>query len=248
MRRVIVTALCAAAFLFMRPEPAHAWFDWIDQLSGPGPFAGIDFQWRLVCVKDPNVANATTTDQLKATDLRSLDNFEGGAKVLAGIFGAGCVPPKQHDVHPIGSLNFRIARYWSTSNHLEYAPGVAAPAVNLWQYETSYSTFVDGAKTFEITMGMGASVFSGDGFDSMTRAYFRPVMLTFTPGGRLARTSGTPGKGSAGRSLARAMSLSTGIVYMPKGFNAANFGAVGTYKTDHELLLTAAVSLDLSRF
>ena len=241
MRRVIVTALCAAAFLFMRPEPAHAWWDWIDQLSGPGPFQGIDFQWRVVCIKDPNVANTATTDQLNKSDLRSLDNFEGGAKVLAGIFGAGCVAPKQHDVHPIGSVNFRIARYWSTSNHLQYATGVKAPTVNMWQYESSYSTFVDAAKMVEVTMGMGASVLSGDGVDSMTRLYFRPVMLTLTPGGRLSR-------GSIGNKLGRSVSLSTGVIYMPKGFHAGNFGSVGTYSTDHELLLTASLSMDLSRF
>ena len=52
MRRVIVTALCAASFLFILPKPAHARWDWIDQLSGPGPFQGIDFQWRIARVPD----------------------------------------------------------------------------------------------------------------------------------------------------------------------------------------------------
>ena len=41
----------------------------------------------------------------------------------------------------------------------------------------------------------------------------------------------------------RALSLSTGIFYMPKGFDAKDFGALpGTFHTDKELLATAAIS------
>lgn len=237
MRRVIVTALCAASFLFMLPKPAHAWFDWIDQLSGPGPFIGFDLQWRLVCTADP-VARAGKDPG--DSSLRSLDSFDGKAKVLAGIFGAGCLG--QPDVHPESSLNFKVARLWSLDNHLQYASGVKAPTVNIWQLEPSYSTFVDDKKTVELTMGMGVSMLTGDGFDSMTRLYFRPVMLTLTPGGRLSRSN-------FGNKLARSLNVSTGILYIPKGFDAEDFGAVpGTFHTDRELLLTASVSVDLSRF
>lgn len=246
MRRVTVTALCAAFFLFMRPAPAHAWFDWIDQLSGPGPFQGLDFQWRVACIADPNVQSTADRKDPGTSSLRSLDSFDGGAKVVAGIFGAGCLG--QHKVHPVASLNFRVARLWSMNNNLQYAGGGEGPTVNMWQFEPSFSTFVDDAKVVELTVGMGTSVLSGDGFNSMTRLYFRPVMLTITPGGRLPRKDGQ-GNSSAGRSFSRALSISTGLFYMPKGFDAEDFGAVpGTFHTDKELLLTAAVSLDLSRF
>jgi len=236
MRRVIVTALCAAAFLFMRPEPAHAWWDWIDQLSGPGPFQGIDFQWRVACVDEK-----LTDRNSKSPDgsLRSINSFDPGApRVLAGIFGAGCL--NNHNANPVSSFNVRVARYWSTENHLPYARGVTAPTVNLWQTEASYSAFVDPKKMVELTMGVGLSSFSGDGFDTLQRVYFRPVMLTLTPGGRLDY--------SGFNRVARAMSVSTGVIYMPKGFKAKDFGAVGPYATENELLLTASVSFDLSRF
>ena len=241
MRRVIVTALCAASFLFMVPRPAHAWFDWIDQLSGPGPFAGVDFQWRLACVQDDQVLVADRQNPDPGdSHLRSLDSFGDGApKVLAGIFGAGCLG--KPSANPESSLNLRVAKLWSIDNHLQYASGVTAPKVSIWQLEPSYSTFVDDKKMVELTMGMGVSVLSGNGFDSMTRLYFRPVMLTLTPGGRLKR--------GGFNSVTRGMSLSTGVIYMPKGFDAKDFGAVpGTFHTDNELLLTASVSYDLSRF
>jgi hypothetical protein len=252
MRRVIVTALCAASFLFMIPEPAHAWWDWIDQLSGPGPFQGFDLQWRVVCVEDDKVTTTNSPDPGKE-HLRSLKSFGPpdpetgelktlGAKLrVAGALAAGAGCLNNFNISPASSFNFRIARYWSTSNHLEYPSDAKVPTVNMWQYESSYSTFVDDAKLVELTVGMGASVLFGENFDSMTRFYVKPVMLTFTPGGRLTRSN-------LGNKLARSLSVSTGAIYMPKGFHAENFGSVGTYRTDHELLLTASASLDLSRF
>jgi hypothetical protein len=53
MRRVVVIALCAVSFLITLPAPAHAWWDWLEEYSGPGPFTGFDFQWRLACINDP---------------------------------------------------------------------------------------------------------------------------------------------------------------------------------------------------
>ena len=53
MRRVIVIALCALSFLVALPAPAHAWFFWLDEYSGPGGFIGFDVQWRIACINDP---------------------------------------------------------------------------------------------------------------------------------------------------------------------------------------------------
>ena len=52
MRRIIVIALCVLSFLVSLPAPAHAWWDWLDEFSGPGPFTGFDLQWRLACIND----------------------------------------------------------------------------------------------------------------------------------------------------------------------------------------------------
>ena len=44
------------------PAPAFAWFDWLDQLSGPGPFSGADFEAKFLCVmKRPSAALAVNT-------------------------------------------------------------------------------------------------------------------------------------------------------------------------------------------
>lgn len=244
MRRVFVTVLCAVSFLFMVPAPAHAWWDWLDELTGPGPFTGPDLQWRIVCIQDPALAASDSTDPGTSV-LRSLESFDSSRmkQVSAAVFGAGCL--LQPTVNPVASLNFRVARLWSVDNHLEYSGGTA-PRVNVWQYEPSFSTFVDDAKSVEITAGIGWSVFSGDRFDSTTRFYLRPVLLTITPGARLGRRAGGS---SLGNKFARSLSVSTGMVIMPKGFDARDFGAIaGTFHTDKEILATASVTLDLSRF
>jgi hypothetical protein len=49
MRRVIVIALCVLAFVITLPAPAHAWWYWLDELSGPGPFTGPQFDFRIAC-------------------------------------------------------------------------------------------------------------------------------------------------------------------------------------------------------
>jgi len=248
MRRVIVTALCAAFFLFMRPAPAHAWWDWLDQLSGPGPFQGVDFQWRLICAQDESVYRIDSKDP-GVSSLRSLASFDKGkARTFAAILGAGCVGPGQHHINPVSSLNFKVAKLWSTDNHLQYAGGAEGPTVHVWQFEPNFSTFVDEKRLLELTVGMGVSVLSGSGFDSMTRLYFRPVTLTLTPGGRRSR-GGADDKPGLNDRLVRSLNMSAGIVYMPKGFDAENFGALpGTFHTDNEMLATFAISVDISRF
>jgi hypothetical protein len=64
MRRVIVTIVAVLALQGAFPQPAHAWWDYIEQLSGPGPLRGFDIEARLVCwmqrPKDPEIFRITT--------------------------------------------------------------------------------------------------------------------------------------------------------------------------------------------
>ena len=80
--RHLVIATCCVVVQLATPAPAQAWWEWLDQLSGPGPFTGWDFQWRVKCIPDTRVG---------AADL-SLANIESsGQRKLARIFGAGCL-------------------------------------------------------------------------------------------------------------------------------------------------------------
>jgi hypothetical protein len=48
-RRWYLTALVCLAMQLLAPRPAHAWWGWLDNLSGPGPWWGPEFDFRLVC-------------------------------------------------------------------------------------------------------------------------------------------------------------------------------------------------------
>ena len=49
-RRILTTILFAALVVLAVPTSAHAWWEYIEQLSGPGKFYGWDVQVRLFCL------------------------------------------------------------------------------------------------------------------------------------------------------------------------------------------------------
>jgi hypothetical protein len=51
-RRWIVVGLGCLAMHLAAPRPAFALFEWLDHLSGPGPFRGAEFQFRILCAMD----------------------------------------------------------------------------------------------------------------------------------------------------------------------------------------------------
>jgi hypothetical protein len=253
MRRLGLIVICCATFQLMVPTPAQAWWGWLDQLTGPGPFTGYYLHYRLACIQDKDLQPSNDIRPIENAS-RSLHSFGrqegdktevGKREVAAAILGAGCL--FQPKANPIASLNFRISQLWSVDNRLQYAGGAKVPTVTDWQFEPSFSTFVDRRKLVQLTTGLGLMVFSGDGFDTFKRFYFRPLEVTISPGAvkgedsRATRDNGTK--------FIRALSLSLGFVIIPKGFDAADFGAMpGTFHVDKDILTTATITLDLSRF
>ena len=215
--RHFAIATCCVVMQLAAPAPAHAWWEWLDQLSGPGPFTGVDVQWRVKCITE-------TRDG--ATHLEATNIKPTVGRVLAQLAGAGCLfEPK---TNPLGSLNISIGRMWSIHNDLPYAPGQATPQVKITRFEPTLSMFVDAKKYIEITSGLGVMWLSGDGFERFHRYYWRPVAVTITPGEKAA-------------------SIRLGLLVTTKGFQASDFGATGTFHTDKEVLGTAEVTVDLAR-
>ena len=218
--RHLVIATCCVVVQLAAPAPAQAWWEWLDQLSGPGPFTGLDIQWRVKCIPDNRAASI-------AENL-SLENIEPGkGRNWARFLGAGCLFEKAN-VNPLGSLNLSIGWMRSIENDLQYAGG-DKPVVHLTRFEPSLSVFVDSRKFVEITSGYGLMLVRGKRFDGFHRFYWRPVAVTITPG-------------------AKAASIRLGLLLATKGFDATDFGATpGTFHTDKEVLGTAEVTVDLTR-
>jgi hypothetical protein len=248
MRRLSLIAVACTLFGIVTAVPAEATGPgWIDQLSGPGPFVSLDIQWRLACIQDSQVPKTTPTDPPGNDEtgaLRSLDSFEKGwTRSLAALGGAGCLIG--HDKRPSGSFNFKVAHWWSVNNDLKYSD-TYDHGVRVWELEPNFATFVDSSRFFEINSGAGVLFIRGEGFDSFHRFYLKPIQITIYPGTTLRKA----GEGSAGgvRAL-RPFGLSFGILMMPKGMDATDFGAIpGTFHTDKEIQATFAVTWDLSRY
>src|SRR5690349_19899678 len=53
MRRVALTVFSTALMLVSFPRPAAAWWEFLEELSGPGWWRGFDIDARLFCLVDP---------------------------------------------------------------------------------------------------------------------------------------------------------------------------------------------------
>jgi len=168
--RHLVIATCCVVVQLAAPAPAQAWWEWLDQLSGPGPFMGWDVQLRLVCIPETRAG---------AIDI-SLDGITPGKQRLARALGSGCLFDKR--VNPMGSLNFAFGQVYSVRNELEYAPGFDKPVVTMTKFEPSLSMFADASKRIEITSGLGVLVFHGSGFDTFAHYYWSPLRVTISIG------------------------------------------------------------------
>ena len=49
MRRLYVSLVLAGLFQMLSPAPAQAWWEWLDELSGPKGLKGPQFEARLAC-------------------------------------------------------------------------------------------------------------------------------------------------------------------------------------------------------
>lgn len=69
--RAFRATLGVLAVSLLLASPAHAWWGWLDDLSGPGPFWGAEFDFRIVCLmEDPPWAEAFAEAQVAAALLQ----------------------------------------------------------------------------------------------------------------------------------------------------------------------------------
>ncbi len=83
-RWVAVGVLCAAVQLGS-PIRAYALFEWLDHLSGPGPFRGIEFQFKLFCLMDQPDPTTAGEAVLTARDLTERVFIEPSARREPGV-------------------------------------------------------------------------------------------------------------------------------------------------------------------
>jgi len=164
--RTLKAAIFVVAFVLLIPARAHAWWDWLDQLSGPGPFSGWDLQYRVFCFED--------TD---GPDIK-LRNVPDSGRPLARFAGVGCV--FDQDKNPLASLNITVGQFYTVKNDIQ--PDKTRDRVTMTRFEPSIGVFVDRKKIVEVQTGVGVLVVHGPAFKTFERFYWKPIQLNITPG------------------------------------------------------------------
>lgn len=242
MRRVFVTLMLVAGFQLLAPTPAHAFWRWIDEWSGPGPFNGIGVEWRLVCIKDyvPGTDGTRGTENVEV-DRGTLTSEEKAKRVAVAVIGTGCIfQPAVRT--PRASFNVETAYLWSKGNRLQYtlSPRPADTSVHILQFEPSVSLHLDqnlGRDFMEVGFGFGVERISGPA-GSFTRAIIEPIRWDVRP---LAFLWDTHPKWNI-------VALRLGLMVVPRGFDATDFGAdPGSFHQSIEVLPTLGMIVDLRK-
>jgi hypothetical protein len=224
MKRHRLALVLSTVFCLFVPSVAHAGlWELIDGLSGPGPFQGTTFEWRLVCVSTPD----------------EMSREGDGSKLSLGVVGPGCVfkqVPTRH--RRIASVNVQFGLFWDTSNdnRLDYEDPTFDERVRLTTLEPSF--WVRPTRAVEIGAGVGSAWFSGPAFESFQRLYLRPFQVEIKP---ISLVSRDKPYGSRDEFLA----VRFGVIVFPEGFDSADFGARPGFKTDRDILKTFALVVDL---
>jgi hypothetical protein len=201
---------------------AHAGIlDWIDEMSGPGPFLGVTLEARIHCF--------------------GIDK-SGSLGALGSDINRTCLTNRLRNTpttnqRPLVTFNLMGELAWSLDNKLPYAPGTTASTrVRILAVEPS--AWVLPIPQVAIGASAGVSRLSGEAFDAFYRGYVRPAVEV--------KPFNFPGGPS--QAWLRAVVVKASVIIMPTGVEAANFGAIGPYKTTREVLPTIGVGFDFGNY
>jgi hypothetical protein len=226
MKRRLPAWMLCALFCLAAPFQAQAGvIEWIDNLSGPGPFLGVSFEWRLVC-----------TTRQDETSKEGDDRHAG-----AGIIAPGCVLnriPPQH--RRVASVNLQMGLFWDKAeeNRLRYADETFDEKVRITTVEPSF--WVRPIRGLETGSGIGLAWFTGPAFESFRRVYLKPIQVDLKP---IALVLANKNKPYGSKDEAFVVRL--GMMVFPEGFDSADFGALPGFRSDRDILFNFGFVLDL---
>lgn len=181
-RRLVFVLVFTLAALVPRPALAHGGFwDWLEELSGPGPFRGVMFDVRPLCFVAAERAG-TTSEQATGYG----NPFRSGANLPP----AQLVCQANHAVtDPQTNIRYRLAGYmevrggiaWSDSQPLfSDRPGELTGVVRAQAGQLFFMRQVDRAVA--LGAGAGAIHFSGSTVPGgPTRFVMTPLAVAFSP-------------------------------------------------------------------
>jgi hypothetical protein len=173
MKRVVVIGVVALCAL-MRPAGAFAqtdFLDWLEGLSGPGPFTGVTFSTRTVCARD---------DGGKLTTNWCLNDTDANIKTVLNVEYGWATTGKQ-------------ARFPDTPGDVGVIHQQRVSATYMYRVSPMLDVGVGGG----VLWLTGDAPPPASSFDAQVHPIFIPVTMTFTPLGLLHGSTST----KAGRIL-----------------------------------------------
>src|SRR5262245_54869090 len=178
LRQLCVAAMMAGLSVLAAPAPAHAWWDFIEEFSGPRKFQGPDIQLRLFCVMRPEIpagqpaaagqAVKTPVDPERKSGVRT----PGPAGMLLGI----C--PKRTDTEKTKvAFDLGVRFMWSNEYKDDPSPDFARGRTIYFNTlePTVVFPLVDKSVRLEYAFGAGTYWFSSEGFESFKGFFVEPV-------------------------------------------------------------------------
>jgi hypothetical protein len=258
MRRARSALILTVLFGLVRPTPAHAWFDWLDELSGPGKFKGWHLEARLVCFTErvstptptptPTPTRTPAATQNQTPTPRDAANENQGDLVdqnfSGGITFSACKVRPGETRRASIDLGFRLLRYTDDSASNAFAGG---NSISLSTFVPAFEWRVFTNPRIDVVdAGVGAGVYfftslgsSPGGFNSFSGLIVEPVRLDFHAPTVLTRDHW----------WAAIPNLRFGLIVFPGGFDTNAFGPLLTgdkaRRIDAEWLKNFGIFFDL---
>ena len=214
MRRVLVAVVGAVFLGCAFPSPAHAWWEFLEQLSGPGPFKGWDLQARVLClVRTPDIDPTTKTQRVDASGQPVFKTEPKSAPVIGTIVSACRIRPGETRR---AGVDVGV-RFLTADGDVRFANGKPIDMTTL-EGAISYNVFSSQPDSdyLDVAFGAGMYWFASEDFESFRGFFLEPVRIEFHPTTRMKQRT----KWSALMPVLRA-----GYLLFPAGFETAKFNA-----------------------
>ena len=240
MRRIALTLVSTALMLVALPSPAAAWWEFLEELSGPGRFYGWDIQLRVFCVVDkiPVKADRTRDKDQEVTT-------EKFAPTSVGILTSTCKAEElKTEEAPKLKYKQRIAvdlgmRFLWADDNPRFANG---QRISLTMFHPSISMALlnrfDNWDIVSLGFGGGAFWFSSTEFSSFNGTFLEPFRIELHAPFNWRRKTWS----------AAIPRVRSGYLVFPAGFDNARFAATADVpaRISRDWVYNLAIDFDLS--
>jgi hypothetical protein len=219
VKRTCLVLFCTVLVQAWTPAHAHAWWEVIEKLSGPGPFRGWSFEARLVCLVDP--------------DGEGPGRF--GARLPSPIesIAASCETNDPEIRRAAIDINMRFLK---RDDDVRFANG---EQINLTTFAPSISwNIIPNPEWDVVDVGVAAGAFwiTSTEFPSVKGGFLEPVRFDFHAPSRFKQTHPL---------AALIPRVRVGWLVFPAGFEPNAFAAAAPQRISRDWPMNVAIFADL---